>query len=284
MQPSRMVYSHQPCPDQLEHRASLLLFCLTRLTNHPDIPKQQLPAITSSRTHVPITCTPISSLALDLGQISALGCSRARLLHPRSWRLDRTSPGCRPRGLSSPSPCPHLSFSSLASTQGQQLLPPQTPVLGRRSQPETQTREWCTQESSNASSHPTQAARLPKSLNSITPEGSTWDLGELWDSERDQVGVPGSVQAAAPRFSHFSSYFRGDLPSSHSPRPCPQHWELQLVSDMALLLTNHPGNLWVPPWRFGCRKKMPPGDWSHAEPETPTLCYHLGECNAARCT
>lgn len=38
MQPSRMVYSYQPCPAQLEHRASLLLFCLTRFTNHPDIP------------------------------------------------------------------------------------------------------------------------------------------------------------------------------------------------------------------------------------------------------
>lgn len=87
MQPSRMVYSHQACPDQLEHRASLLLICLTRLTNHPDIPKQQLPAITSSRTHVPISCTPISSLALDLGQISALGCSRARcfIQDPGNW-------------------------------------------------------------------------------------------------------------------------------------------------------------------------------------------------------
>lgn len=99
-----------------EHPSCLL--CLTRLTNHPDIPKQQLPAITSSRTHVPISCTPISSLALDLGQISALGCSRARLLHPRSWRLDGTSPGCRPRGLSSLFPCPHLSFSSLCFYTG----------------------------------------------------------------------------------------------------------------------------------------------------------------------
>lgn len=53
---------------------------------------------------------------------------------------------------------------------------------------------WCTQKSSSISSHPTQAARLPKNLNSILAEGSTWDLGELWHSERDQVGVPGSVQ------------------------------------------------------------------------------------------
>lgn len=85
-----------------EHRASLLLLCLSRLTNHPDIPKQQLPAIRSSRTHVPISCAPISSSALDLGQTSAPGCSRARLLPPRSQRWAGASPGCGPGGLSSP--------------------------------------------------------------------------------------------------------------------------------------------------------------------------------------
>lgn len=134
-----MVYSHQPCPDQLEHRASLLLICLTRLTNHPDIPKQQLPAITSSRTHVPISCTAISSLALDLGQISALGCSRARcsiqdpgncMEHPLAAGQD-----------GSPLPVLFCTYSSLpfASIQGWQLLPPQVPVLGGRSQSETGT-------------------------------------------------------------------------------------------------------------------------------------------------
>lgn len=92
----------------------------------PRHPQQQLPAITSSRTHVPIRCTPISSLVLDLGQISALGCSRARMLHPRSWKLDGTSPGCRPRGLSSPSPLPHPSFSSLCFYTG--TAAPTTPA------------------------------------------------------------------------------------------------------------------------------------------------------------
>lgn len=96
-------------------------------------------------------------------------------------------------------------------------------------------------------------------------------MGNLWHYETHQVRVPESVQEAAPRFSHFSSHFMGDFFSSHSCRACPQHWvELSLkhVSDMALLLTNHPENLGVPPWRFGCRKNMPPGDQSHAEPVT----------------
>lgn len=96
-------------------------------------------------------------------------------------------------------------------------------------------------------------------------------LGNLWHYETDQVRVPESVQEAAPRFSHFSSHFRGNFFSSHSRRACPQHWvepSLEHVSDMALLLTNHPENLGVPPWRFGCRKNMPPGDKSHAEPVT----------------
>lgn len=223
-----------------------MLICLTRLTNHPDIPKQQLPAITSNRTHVPISCTAISSLALDLGQISALGCSRARcsIQDPGNWMEHPLAVGQEGSSL----PVLFCTYPSLpfASTQGWQLLPPQVPVLGGKSQPETGKHVRCTQESSNVSSHPTQVARLPKNLNSILAEGSTRDLGDLWQYETDQVGVPESVQEAAPRFSHFSSHFRGDLFFSHSPRAGPQHWvepSLEHVSDMALLLTNHPESL-----------------------------------------
>lgn len=48
-----------------------MLLCPSRLTNHPDIAGQQLPAIRSSRTHVPISRTPISSPALDPDQTPA---------------------------------------------------------------------------------------------------------------------------------------------------------------------------------------------------------------------
>lgn len=127
------VYSRQPFPNQGEHRASLLLLCLTRLTNHPHIPKQQLPAITSRRTHVPISCTPISSSALDLGQISAPGCSRAGLLPPRSWKEHPLAAG---QEGSPPLAAGGRRDSSL------QHRAPWMPAAGGRSQPEGKHREW----------------------------------------------------------------------------------------------------------------------------------------------
>lgn len=142
----------------------------------PRQPYQQLPAITSSRTHVPISCTPISSLVLDLGQISALGYSRARMPHPRSWKLDGTSPGCRPRGLSSP-PLPHLSFSSLCFYTG--TAAPTSPGACAGWETSARDKNICLvytgeQQCLFPSYTSCQAAKRPEFL---LAEGSTWDLG-----------------------------------------------------------------------------------------------------------
>lgn len=115
VQHSWTVYSCQPFPNQGEHRASLSLLCLTRLTNHPDIPKQQFPAITNSRTHVPISCMLISSSVLDLGQISAPGCSRVRLLPLEILETGRSIPWLQARRALLP---------CRRRTQGQQLAAP----------------------------------------------------------------------------------------------------------------------------------------------------------------
>lgn len=56
---------------------------------------------------------------------------------------------------------------------------PWVPALGwgisAREKPEV----WWTQESSDGCSHPVQAAKLPKNLNSVPVEGCTWVMGDL---------------------------------------------------------------------------------------------------------
>lgn len=195
VQHSWTAWSRQPFPNEGEHRASLLLLRLPRLTNHPDVPKQQLPAITSSRTHVPISCTPISSSVLDLGQISALGCSRVRLLPLRSWRLEGASPGCRPGGLGSPLPLllPLLpAAGGCRDSSSQHRAPWILPWVGDLSQRETPGAANTGEQQHLLLSYASCQAIKIKSLNSVLAEGSVRGMGDLVTTGSLRKARPGS--------------------------------------------------------------------------------------------
>lgn len=178
-------------PNRGGHRASL---CLTRLTNHPDIPKQQLPAITSSRTHVPISRTPISSSALDRGQISAPGCSRARLLPSRSRDGKE-----HPRARRAPLPC-RRDGSSLDACNGGRSLPGRNPGEQQRLLP------------SCASCQATQK----KNKNILIPYWLKAALGRphhQWVTGRDRAG---QTSFAGSSYASLHPAFSGGLFPPHS--------------------------------------------------------------------
>ena len=108
------MYGRQPSG---EHRASLSLLCPTRLTDHPDVPGQQLPAITRSRTRVPISRAPISSPGPRAGPDRSPGVQQSPAASSAALENGRSIP--EPRASSVVLPC--------RRTQGRQLPAPSSP-------------------------------------------------------------------------------------------------------------------------------------------------------------